>query len=167
MLYKKNIFHVGVVFRQTNSTRLHGFFFSNKAQEKVEEVAEASASLAIGLKKNVDLVAGGTSALLGNATVFVGQVHLGGQSLILGVSAYNAGAALIDFSVCPSYAGKTLYGFSAICSAGSVISTGSSMATGRLLPYHSYTFGVGGVVLRKLAKYSRNMADAQNPLRAL
>jgi hypothetical protein len=52
--------------------------------------------LALGLKENALSVTANTTAVLGGATNIIAQVHLGGQSFILGVSAYNAGAALID-----------------------------------------------------------------------
>jgi hypothetical protein len=170
----KDILIHNEITRKKNTTRLHGWLFG----DKLDEVAEASASVALTVKKTaliaieqgiiitgeVSNVSGNGTELLGNVTGLVRQFQFAGQGLAFSCSLYHTGIAMSDFSLCPDIGGKLFYGGAALCSGASVILTGCSIGTGTVSPASSYTLGMSGVALRSMSRYMRKAGRLRNPL---
>jgi len=174
---KRILPHNGIIGKRY-STRLNGWLFG----DKVENVAEAAAELALtakeqllvanGVLKNVTvaatgemlLVSGNGTQLLGNLSAVANQLNLVGQGFAFSFALYTTGVTVTDFCLCPSVGGKVLYGAAAICSSASVVTTGCSMSIGQVAPYSSYMLGMSGAALRGISRYIRVAARSQNPV---
>jgi hypothetical protein len=170
----KDILIHNEITRKKNTTRLHGWLFG----DKLDEVAEASASVALTVKETaliaikqgiiitgeVSNVSGNGTELLGNVTGLVRQFQFAGQGLALSCSVYHTSVSMTDFCLCPDMYGKVLYGAAAICSGASVITTGCSIGTGTVSPASSYALGMSGVALRSASRYMRKAGRLRNPL---
>ena len=153
-----------------SETRLEaGFLYDPELLEKTVDAASGAAGsvsgLADSLKNNIPAISGNSTEFLGNLSALFSQANYATQTCVLTGSFYNAGASLIDCCVCPNIVGKSLYIASAVCSTGSALTTTGTMISNRYASPYSYALGGLGFGLRKVAKYTRKLGDANNPLK--